>query len=207
LKLFIFGIELPVMNNKPRGSSAINGYRQLGPNTKSLNKSWTQDEIQIALNQVKDNRSPDDIAKKLNRPATEVRSKLRAIAADMYIRDNMPYNKVQEITGVEKNSFILSPGVLRREPDTLDKEHVTVDISIYKFDEDDISEQTPSKVIGIDIQDNADEMIVSVSVESPFSVKSICEHISTPIINTFTTCSRFAKNIGGFQEAINQNQH
>jgi hypothetical protein len=201
------GISLPVMNTKPRGQLTNKGYRQITPIAKPLNKSWSQDEIQIALNQIKDNRSPDDIAKKLNRPASEVRSKLKAIAADMYIRDNMPYNKVQEITGVEKNSFILSPGVLRREPDTQDKEHVTVDISIYKFEEDAIGEETPSKLIGVDIQDNADEMIVSVSVESPFSVKSICEHISTPIINTFTTCSRFAKNISGFQEDTNQNQH
>jgi len=39
-------------------------------------------------------------------------------------------------------------------------------------------------------------MIVTVSLDSPFSVKSICEHISTPI---FSTCSRFAKNITGVE--------
>jgi hypothetical protein len=66
-------------------------------------------------------------------------------------------------------------------------------VSIYDFPEDtEDSLRTPDKIVNVDIKDNPDEMIITVSVESPFSAKSICDYISTPI---FTTCSRFAKII------------
>jgi len=154
----------------------------------ALSKSWTQDEIQLVLNQARNKRSPVEIARKLNRPVSEVRSRLKILAAKMYITDNMPYDQIHEATGVEKNSFIITPSSSRNS--VLEDD---IDTSIYEFDGS-ISEV--DTMINIKIQDDPDIMTVTVSVESPFSVKSLCEHISSPI---FTTCSRFAKKLSGIQ--------
>jgi len=182
-------------------SGYMKPYRLVPPPPKALNKSWTQEEIQEVLNQVKNKRNPEDIAKKLNRPVSEVRSRLKIIAADMYLNDRLPYEKIHEQTGVAKDTLILTSSTLKHdylnENTDSDDERVVVNVSIYDFPEDTQEAiDTPDRMVNVDIKDNSDEMIITVSVESPFSVKSLCEHISTPI---FTTCSRFAKNISGIQ--------
>jgi hypothetical protein len=199
-------------------SGYMKPYRLVPPPPKALNKSWTQEEIQEVLNQVKNKRNPEDIAKKLSRPVSEIRSRLKIIAAEMYLNDKLPYEKIQEQTGVEKDTLILTSSTFKHDglnesTDTEDNEQVIVNVSIYDFPED--TQEAVDRQINVDIKDNEDEMIITVSVESPFSVKSICEHLSTPILSTFTTCSRFAKKLTGVQyetlflpdNTINQNQH
>lgn len=182
------------------------GYKIVQPlNTKSLNKSWSEDEIKVVLDQAKNKRTADEIAKKLNRPVSEVRSRLKIIAANMYLNDKLPYEKIHEQTGVEKDTLILTSSNVKHDYiDSDDGEHVVVNVSIYDFPGDtEDAVLTPDRMVNVDIQDNPDEMIITVSVESPFSVKSICEYISTPV---FSTCSRFAKNIGVLP-ITNQSQH
>ena len=160
----------------------------------ALSKSWTQDEIQLVLNQARNKRSPVEIARKLNRPVSEVRSRLKILAAKMYITDKIPYDQIHEATGVEKNSFIITPSSSRNSVLDVNSDlEDDIDNSIYEFDGS-ISEV--DTMIKVSIQDDTDVVTVTVSVESPFSVKSLCEHISTPI---FTTCSRFAKKLAGIQ--------
>ena len=182
-------------------SGYMKPYRLVPPAPKTMNKSWTQEEIQEVLNHVKNKRNPEDIAKKLNRNVSEVRSRLKVIAADMYLANKIPYDEIHEQTGVAKDTLIITPSKLRRDSsDTEDGEHVIVNVSIYDFPEDiQEAEGPPDKIVNVDINNKNDEMVITVSVESPFSVKSLCEHISTPIMSTFTTCSRFAKNITGVQ--------
>jgi hypothetical protein len=182
-------------------SGYMKPYRLVPPAPKTMNKSWTQEEIQEVLNHVKNKRNPEDIAKKLNRNVSEVRSRLKIIAADMYLANKIPYDEIHEQTGVAKDTLILTPSRVRRDSsDTDDGEHVIVNVSIYDFPEDiQEAEGPPDRIVNVDINNKNDEMIITVSVESPFSVKSLCEHISTPIMSTFTTCSRFAKNITGVQ--------
>jgi hypothetical protein len=182
-------------------SGYMKPYRLVPPAPKTMNKSWTQEEIQEVLNQVKNKRNPEDIAKKLNRNVSEVRSRLKIIAADMYLANKIPYDEIHEQTGVAKDTLILTPSRVRRDSsDTEDGEHVIVNVSIYDFPEDiQEAEGPPDRIVNVDINNKNDEMVITVSVESPFSVKSLCEHISTPIMSTFTTCSRFAKNITGVQ--------
>lgn len=186
------------MNSQQKISRA---YKLVPPlNTKALNKSWTKEEIQLALSEVKNKKSPEDIAKKLSRPVSEVRSKMKTIAAEMYLVKKVPYDQIHEATGVEKNTLIISSSTYRYynlevSSDMEDDiEANTVNASIYEFD---TSVSEIDAMINVRIDDDVDEMTVTVSVESPFSLKSICEHISTPI---FSTCSRFAKKISGIQE-------
>ena len=150
-------------------------YRLVPPPPKALNKSWTQEEIQEVLNQVKNKRNPEDIAKKLNRPVSEVRSRLKIIAADMYLNDRLPYEKIHEQTGVAKDTLILTSSRLKNDAlnestDTEDGDHVIVNVSIYDFPED-IQEAEGTPMVNVDIKDTKNEMIVTVSLDSPFSVK------------------------------------
>lgn len=177
------------MNNKVKIPS---DYMKPPLTTKGLNKLWTENEIKVVLTQAGNKRSPEEIAKKLNRSVSDIRSRLKSIAANMYINDKIPYEQIHEQTGVEKNTLILTPSKVRHE--ITDTEKVVLDISIYDFPEDE--KDIPDKQVNVDIKDNSNEMIITVSVESPFSVKSICEHISTPI---FSTCSRFVKKISSIQ--------
>jgi len=156
LKLFIPGTQVPNMNKV----AAL--------------KNWSQEEIQIALSQIKNKRTTEDIAKKLNRPVSDIRSKLKTIAADMYIKGNLSYDEIHQATGVEKNSLVLSPSRFRHNtPDQCSDDEVAINVSIYDFPEE-------------------SDTMVNKPVEIPFSPRSICEYISTPI---FSTCSRFAKII------------
>jgi hypothetical protein len=203
LKLFIPGIQVPNMSSRSKmkiPSGYMKPYRLVPPAPKTMNKSWTEEEVKEVLNQIKNKRNPEDIAKKLNRPVSEVRSRLKVIAADMYLTNKIPYDEIHEQTGVAKDTLILTPSRLKNDAlnestDTEDGDHVIVNVSIYDFPED-IQEAEGTPMVNVDIKDTKNEMIITVSLDSPFSVKSICEHISTPI---FSTCSRFAKNITGVE--------
>ena len=148
------GIRIPDMNNKTRV------------------KLWTEGEIKLVLAQAENKRTPEEIAKKLNRSVLEVRSRLKSIAANMYLIDKMPYEKIHELTGVEKNTFILTPSKVKHEA----SEDAVLDVSIYDFPED-----KPTVIVSPEI---------TVSLESPFSVKSICEQLSTPIISSFSILAK-----------------
>jgi hypothetical protein len=165
---------------------------------KSLNtrilKPWTEEENTLILIYSKQKYSPDDISKKLNRPISDIRSKLKAIAAHLYFKDNLPYEKVQELTGVEKNTVVLTASTVKKQGISIQPDienNVVLDVSIYEFPE------KPEEIKPISYNNcrNTNEPLVIVSLESPFSIKSIYEHISTPILNTFTTCSNFAMQL------------
>ena len=168
-------------------------YRIIAPlNTRLLSKTWTQAEIQSVMNQARNKKSPDEIARKLNRSVADIKSKLKAIAADMYLK-KLPYEQIQEATGVDKDTFILTSSRFKHESIIQKTDnHTIVDVSIYEFP---VESEENVQMINVDIRDGIDEMIVIVSVDNPFSMKTLCEHISTPIMNTFSTCSRFAKKI------------
>jgi hypothetical protein len=178
------------MNTKMKlPSGYIKPYRVAPPVNKPLNKSWSEEEIKVVLNQARNKRPHEETARKLNRPVSDIKSKLKVLAADMYLKDKLPYPQIHDATGVEKDTLILTPSMMKSSLDSSfedEPENYTVDVSIYHFDE------VPDKIVNVDIKDNTDEMIITVSVESPFSPKSICEHLSTPI---FSTCARFVKTI------------
>ena len=124
------------------------------------------------------------------------------IAAEMYLNDKISYEKIHEVTGVAKNSFMITPSSSRNSVLDIssdiedDIEQNSINSSIYEFDS---SLSDIDTMVKVKIQDDTDVMTVTVSVESPFSVRSLCEDISTPILSTFTMCSRFAKRISGIQ--------
>ena len=140
----------------------------------SLNTQWTQNEITSVLKLLKEKKSIEDIAKRHSRPAFNVKSLLKTLAATMYVRDNMSFEDIYQITGVEKSALVVSPSGLK---DKMEIPH-----------EDDF--------VAIEMGDiESDRPLVNIPEDSPFNVSSICEHISTPLIETFSTCSTLLSSL------------
>jgi len=73
----------------------------------TLNRPWSQEDITTLLKQTQAKKSIEDIAKKQKRSVSNIRSRLKAIAANMYLKDKMPFEKIQEITGIQKSALII----------------------------------------------------------------------------------------------------
>ena len=125
-----------------------------------MNNAWTQSEIDNALRMIKEKKSIEEIARRQERSAPSVYSKLKWIAADMYFNQKIPFDKIEELTGIKKNSIVLSAKA-QVDPE----EEVVLDIK-----------PSPSLIPNIPTY--------SVSTESPFTLDTFCNEISTPIIKT-----------------------
>jgi hypothetical protein len=73
----------------------------------TLNRPWSQEDITTLLKQTQAKKSIEDIAKKQKRSVSNIRSRLKAIAANMYLKDKMPFEKIQEITGIQKSALVI----------------------------------------------------------------------------------------------------
>lgn len=125
-----------------------------------MNNAWTQSEIDNALRMIKEKKSIEEIARRQERSAPSVYSKLKWIAADMYFNQKIPFDKIEELTGIKKNSIVLGAKA-QVDPE----EEVVLDIK-----------PSPSLIPNIPTY--------SVSTESPFTLDTFCNEISTPIIKT-----------------------
>lgn len=74
---------------------------------KTNGRPWSQEDITTLLKQTQAKKSIEEIAKKQNRSVSNIRSRLKAIAANMYLKEKMPFEKIQEITGVQKSALVI----------------------------------------------------------------------------------------------------
>jgi hypothetical protein len=168
------------------GNGYVKPYRP--SDYKVINKPWTQDETMLLLKQVGEKCSLDEISRKQRRPINEIRSKLKCLAAEMYLKGNIPFDEIHEATGIEKHTLILTRGSINKEylesENTSNLEDTVIHQDVF------VKEIQPNEnvtMINVNVKDTADNIKVIVSVES------LCQRISGPIIKTFTTCSNFAK--------------
>jgi len=149
---------------------------------------WSYDETIDLLTQAKARRSPEEISKKLNRSVSQIRSRLKTIAADMYWKDKIAYENIYELTGVDKAAFVINSSTYKHTNSSSDLE-MAIPVDAFK---DDII----PREISIDIEDIPEDPLTIVSMESPFTVESFCEHVSKPIMNTVIACSNIVKKMG-----------
>jgi DNA-binding Lrp family transcriptional regulator len=154
------------------------------------NNLWSYDETIELLTHAKAKRSPEEISKKLNRSVSQIRSRLKTIAADMYIKDKIAYENIYELTGVDKSAVIINSSTYIHTNTSNDLE---MGIPQDAFKDDIIPRE-----ISIDIEDIPEDPVTTVSMESPFTVESFCEHVSKPIMNTVIACSKLVKKIGTY---------
>jgi len=125
-----------------------------------MNHMWTQSEIDNALKMIKEKKSIDEIARRQERSAPSVYSKLKWIAADMYFNQKIDFDKIEELTGIKKNTIVLTAKG-QADPD----EEIIIDVKA-----------SPTLIPNIPTY--------SVSTESPFTLDTFYNEISTPIIKS-----------------------
>jgi hypothetical protein len=68
---------------------------------------WAPVDIERILDHIKNKKSLEEISKREKRTIPNIQSKLKEIAADLYFNKNMEYDKVEEITGIEKSTLLV----------------------------------------------------------------------------------------------------
>jgi hypothetical protein len=68
--------------------------------------SWKPEE-KILLNHIHSGKTFEEIARIQKQPIGCVESRLKTIAAKLYFKDNMPYEEVEGITGIKKDTLIV----------------------------------------------------------------------------------------------------
>ena len=61
----------------------------------------------ILLNHVHSGKTFEEIARIQKQPVGNIESRLKAIAARLYFKENLPYEKVEEITGIKKEEIVV----------------------------------------------------------------------------------------------------
>ena len=125
-----------------------------------MNHMWTQSEIDNALKMIKEKKSIEEIARRQERSAPSVYSKLKWIAADMYFNQKIDFDKIEELTGIKKNTIVLTA-----KGQTDPEEEIVIDVK-----------PSPTLIPNIPTY--------SVSTESPFTLDTFYNEISTPIIKS-----------------------
>lgn len=72
----------------------------------NMGKSWKQDEIEQLLNEVKEKKTFDEIAIIHKRTPGGISSRLRDLAAKLYLDENKSIQECIEITSLEKQDII-----------------------------------------------------------------------------------------------------
>ena len=127
-----------------------------------INAQWTQYEINSALEQIKQKKSLEEIAKRQNRSTTNLYCKLKYIAADMYYNQSIPFDIIEELTSVKKETIVISPA---RSEHLASEDEVVINIQ-------------PSPKLNPSIP------TYSISNESPFTLDTFYKEVSTPVLKT-----------------------
>jgi hypothetical protein len=61
----------------------------------------------LLLNHVSSGKTLEEIARIQKKPVTSIQSRLKTIAARLYFKENLSYEKVEEITGIKKEEIIV----------------------------------------------------------------------------------------------------
>jgi hypothetical protein len=130
--------------------------------------SWKPEE-KILLNHIHSGKTLEEIARIQKQPLSCIQSRIKTIAACLYFKDNMPYEKVEEITGIKKDTLIVKRSQKLSEMTGMPK------IDAREPEDKPITECKPepkSLVIPIQI----------ITTENPFSLDAI----STLLISSLT---------------------
>jgi tRNA U54 and U55 pseudouridine synthase Pus10 len=68
---------------------------------------WTPVDVTRLLAQIKKKKSIEDISKQERRSVQSIKAKLKDIAVDLYFNKNIKYEKVEEITGIQKDALVV----------------------------------------------------------------------------------------------------
>jgi hypothetical protein len=70
-------------------------------------RPWTPDDTKVLLQQVSLRKRVDEIARLQKRTVASIESKLKSIAANLYFNEQLPYEEVEEKTGIKKDALLV----------------------------------------------------------------------------------------------------
>jgi len=70
-------------------------------------RPWTTDDTKALLQQVSSRKKVDEIARLQKRTVASIESKLKSIAANLYFNEQLPYEEVEEKTGIKKDALLV----------------------------------------------------------------------------------------------------
>jgi hypothetical protein len=126
-------------------------------------RPWTPDDTKTLLQQVSLRKRVDEIARLQKRTVASIESKLKSIAANLYFNEQLPYEEVEEKTGIKKDALLV------RRIAASSSGSPKLDVAIAK-------PAPMSSPVAIPIA----EPIQVITTESPFTI----ERISTLLISS-----------------------
>ena len=118
------------------------------------------------LNYINSGKSLEEIARIQKQPIVSIESRLKTIAASLYFKENLPYEKVEEITGIKKEALVV-------------KRTRASESGMPKVDPDPDPEPDPKANFQ---HRNLSEPIQIIKTENPFTLDAI----STLLISSLT---------------------
>ena len=125
---------------------------------------WTPVDVSRLLDQIKKKYTLAEISKREKRSIPSIQTKLKEIAVDLYFNKNIPYERVEEITGIQKGDLVV-------------KRKLTVPERSGSPKEAELEDIKEPEIIPSGYK-------VMVSNENPFSIESL----STLILSTVSIC-------------------
>jgi len=68
---------------------------------------WTKEETDILLNHISQKKPLKAFSDKYKRTDASIKSRLKIVAAEMYFKDNTPFDIIQKVTGIDKSEIII----------------------------------------------------------------------------------------------------
>jgi hypothetical protein len=140
-------------------------------------RPWTPGDTKSLLQQVSSKKKVDEIARLQKRTITSVESKLKSIAANLYFNEQLPYEEVEEKTGIKKDALLVRRMAVSASGSP------KLDVAITKpaamSSPMTISEPIPIPM-AISIAKPVPEPIQVITTESPFTL----ERLSTLLISS-----------------------
>jgi len=126
---------------------------------------WAPVDIERILDHIKNKKSLEEISKREKRTIPNIQSKLKEIAADLYFNKNMEYDKVEEITGIEKSTLLVKRVKVER-------------VNVERCGSPKIPEVKPIEPVKLiepvkEIEQIPSTPQLRLSTENPFSISSI----------------------------------
>jgi len=133
---------------------------------------WTTNRVSIMLKHIKDKKTLAEISILEGISIASIQTKLKAIAVDMYFNEQMPYEHVENITGIKKEEIVVPRN--KRNP------------SVSGVSKDEGVPEVPGvpKVPGVPEVSGVPEVPIQISNNNPFTINSI----STLLLSQITPC-------------------
>jgi hypothetical protein len=71
---------------------------------------WTKEETDTLLKYITEKKPLTAFSEKYKRSNASIRSRLKAVAAEMYLKDKKSFDEIYKVTGIDKSEVIISKG-------------------------------------------------------------------------------------------------